>query len=136
MSVLVSLRKYISTANKVKTCHVIDVTHPSPTSIKGTPSIAAVVASTDSDFVHFPASLRPQKNRNINKDSEEVGKYQAHGIQALLTVFFQMVQELTDMMKNRLVLYERRNKILPARVIVFRDGVSDVRASTLDSYMY
>ena len=95
-----------------------------------------MVASVDSDFVHFPASLRPQKNRNINKDSEEVGKYQAHGIQALLTVFFQMVQELTDMMKSRLVLFERRNKILPARVIVFRDGVSDVRASTLDSYMY
>ena len=86
--------------------------------------------------MHFPASLRPQKNRNINKDSEEVGKYQAHGIQALLTVFFQMVQELTDMMKNRLVLYERRNKILPARVIVFRDGVSEVRVSTLDSYIY
>ena len=86
--------------------------------------------------MHFPASLRPQKNRNINKDLEEVGKYQAHGIQALLTVFFQMVQELTDMMKNRLVLYERRNKILPARVIVFRDGVSEVRVSTLDSYIY
>ena len=86
--------------------------------------------------MHFPASLRPQKNRNINKHLEEVGKYQAHGIQALLTVFFQMVQELTDMMKSRLVLFERRNKILPARVIVFRDGVSDVRVSTLDSYMY
>ena len=94
-----------------------------------------MVASVDSDFVHFPASLRPQKNRNINKDLEEVGKYQAHGIQALL-ILFQMVQELTDMMKSRLVLFERRNKILPARVIVFRDGVSEVRVSTLDSYIY
>lgn len=50
----------------------LDVTHPSPTSMKGTPSIAAVVASIDKEFVQFPASLRPQKNRNINKDAEEV----------------------------------------------------------------
>ncbi|KAK7682059.1 hypothetical protein QCA50_015023 [Cerrena zonata] len=94
--------------SKVPTMLVgIDVTHPSPTSIKGTPSIAAVVASVDKDFTQFPASLRPQKNRNINKDAEE------------------MVQELTDMMVGRLVLFERRNKRLPERMLVYRDGVSE-----------
>jgi eukaryotic translation initiation factor 2C len=41
----------------------IDVTHPSPTSLKGTPSIVGVVASVDSDFVQFPASLRLQKSK-------------------------------------------------------------------------
>ena len=50
----------------------IDVTHPSPTSLKGTPSIVAVVASVDDKFVHFPAGLALQRNRNINRDSEEV----------------------------------------------------------------
>ena len=50
----------------------IDVTHPSPTSLKGTPSIAAVVASVDDKFVHFPGDLQLQRNRNIDKDAEEV----------------------------------------------------------------
>jgi len=41
----------------------IDVTHPGPTSVPGTPSIAGVVASVDRDFVQFPASLRLQKSK-------------------------------------------------------------------------
>ena len=41
----------------------MDVTHPGPTSIKGTPSIAAVVASVDDTFVQFPASIRVQKSK-------------------------------------------------------------------------
>lgn len=40
-----------------------DVTHPSPGSLKGTPSIAAVVASVDNTFAHYPASLRLQESR-------------------------------------------------------------------------
>jgi eukaryotic translation initiation factor 2C len=41
----------------------MDVTHPGPGSIKGTPSIAAVVASVDDNFAQFPASLRCQTPR-------------------------------------------------------------------------
>lgn len=41
----------------------MDVTHPSPTSISGTPSVAAVVASVDDTFAQFPVSLRVQKGR-------------------------------------------------------------------------
>ena len=41
----------------------MDVTHPSPGSIRGTPSIAAVVASIDDNFAQFPASLRIQETR-------------------------------------------------------------------------
>ena len=32
----------------------MDVTHPSPGTIEGTPSVAAVVASVDSTFAQFP----------------------------------------------------------------------------------
>ena len=39
----------------------IDVTHPGPGIREGTPSIAAVVASVDDDFVQFPASMRIQR---------------------------------------------------------------------------
>ncbi len=49
----------------------IDVTHPSPNSIPGTPSIAAVVASTDDRFTQFPASLMLQKP-DWNRESKEV----------------------------------------------------------------
>lgn len=41
----------------------IDVTHPGPGSVRGTPSIAAVVASTDIGFAQFPGSLRIQETR-------------------------------------------------------------------------
>jgi eukaryotic translation initiation factor 2C len=41
----------------------IDVTHPGISSIRETPSIAAVVASVDRDCVHFPASLRMQESK-------------------------------------------------------------------------
>jgi len=41
----------------------IDVTHPGPGSVKGTPSIAAVVASCDPDFAQYPASMEMQESR-------------------------------------------------------------------------
>ncbi|PSR77740.1 hypothetical protein PHLCEN_2v7724 [Hermanssonia centrifuga] len=85
----------------------IDVTHPSPKSKKGAPSIAAVVASADDKFGQFPASLRLQTNRNVMKDAEE------------------MTQELTEMLVERLVAYKKNVKALPERVIVYRDGVSE-----------
>ena len=41
----------------------MDVTHPSPTSAPGTPSVAAVVANVDDTFAQFPVSLRVQEGR-------------------------------------------------------------------------
>ncbi|KAM5543406.1 hypothetical protein V8D89_002657 [Ganoderma adspersum] len=93
--------------NKLKTMVMgIDVTHPGPNSVPGTPSIAAVVASVDDYFVQFPASLALQKP-DWNKDSKE------------------MVEDLTRMTMERLQLYNRKNGKLPDRIIVFRDGVSE-----------
>lgn len=40
-----------------------DVTHPGPDSMKGTPSIAAVVGSVDEGFCQYPASLRIQEGK-------------------------------------------------------------------------
>jgi hypothetical protein len=83
-----------------------DVTHPGPTSLPGTPSVAAVVASIDDNFVQFPASLRLQ---SFTKD--RVSK--------------EMIDDMTDMMVERLLLYKKVNKSLPERVYIFRDGVSE-----------
>ena len=41
----------------------MDVTHPSPGSVRGTPSVAAVVATIDENFAQFPASLRIQETK-------------------------------------------------------------------------
>jgi len=69
--------------------------------MEGTPSLAAVVASVDSDFVQFPASMKLQASRE------------------------EMIQDWTEMMIDRLLLYQARNKALPERVFLFRDGVSE-----------
>jgi hypothetical protein len=46
----------------------MDVTHPGPGSLKGTPSIAAVVASVDEHYAQFPASLNIQETRKEVND--------------------------------------------------------------------
>ncbi|KAF2800170.1 Piwi-domain-containing protein [Melanomma pulvis-pyrius CBS 109.77] len=79
----------------------IDVTHPSPGSSDSSPSIAGVVASVDVDFAQYPASLRTQEGRK------------------------EMVTELEEMVMERLRLWQKRNKGLPNKVIVYRDGVSE-----------
>ncbi|KAF2036490.1 Piwi-domain-containing protein [Setomelanomma holmii] len=80
----------------------IDVTHPSPGSAESAPSIAGVVASVDSTFSQYPASMRTQRGRQ------------------------EMVAELEEMIIERLKLWQKRNQNkLPNKVIVYRDGVSE-----------
>ncbi|KAF8065231.1 argonaute-like protein [Lyophyllum atratum] len=79
----------------------IDVTHPGPGSVKGTPSVAAVVASVDQHFAQYPASMEIQETKK------------------------EMVTNLAKMIHERLVLFKARSKSLPQRVLVYRDGVSE-----------
>ncbi|KAG8905078.1 hypothetical protein FRB99_000726 [Tulasnella sp. 403] len=78
-----------------------DVTHPSPGSLKGTPSIAAVVASIDDKFAHYPASLRLQESRK------------------------EMITDLASIVQERLEQYRATSRRLPRRIVFFRDGVSE-----------
>ncbi|KAI6038599.1 Piwi-domain-containing protein [Pisolithus marmoratus] len=80
----------------------MDVTHPGPGSAKGTPSIAAVVASVDSQYAQYPGCLEIQETKK------------------------EMITKLKDMMISRLEIFKNRNKgKLPDRVLVYRDGVSE-----------
>lgn len=79
----------------------IDVTHPAPKSMLGCPSIAGVVASVDGMYGQWPGSIRCQKSRQ------------------------EMVQDLDVMMKERLTLWREKNKKLPERILIYRDGVSE-----------
>lgn len=86
----------------------IDVTHPSPGSAETAPSIAGVVASVDSMFSQYPASMRTQKGRK------------------------EMVEALDEMIIERLRLWQKRNNnALPNKVIVYRDGVSEGQFKTI-----
>ncbi|KAF7329744.1 Argonaute-like protein [Mycena kentingensis (nom. inval.)] len=94
--------------NKAPTMMVgIDVTHPGPGSVKGTPSIAAVVASVDQHYAQFPASMEIQESRK------------------------EMVTNLKNMMIQRLQRFQQVSKRLPERVLVYRDGVSEGQFATV-----
>ena len=80
----------------------IDVTHPSPGSVEGAPSIAGVVASIDATLAQWPASIRVQTGRQ------------------------EMVADLEGMIHDRLLLwYTKNNGNLPDKILVYRDGVSE-----------
>jgi len=51
----------------------IDVTHPGIGSVKGTPSIAAVVASYDAYFAQYPCSLRTQESKKEVRNISYLG---------------------------------------------------------------
>lgn len=85
----------------------MDVTHPSPGSQNGAPSIAAVVATEEPDiFVKWPASIRLQQPREEKKSRE-------------------LIDDLQAMLIERLKHWKNKNKKLPEQIIIYRDGVSD-----------
>lgn len=80
----------------------IDVTHPAPGSRPFAPSVAAVVASYEPTFAQYPASLCLQKSKQ------------------------EIVSNLKTMMTERLLTWKKYNPTKPpAKIIVYRDGVSD-----------
>ncbi|THH12645.1 hypothetical protein EW146_g7502 [Bondarzewia mesenterica] len=86
----------------------MDVTHPGPSTVKGTPSIAAVVASVDANFAQYPASMRIQETKK------------------------EMISDLAAMMEERLKLWrDKNNRQLPTRILVYRDGVSEGQFATV-----
>ena len=90
----------------------IDVTHPSPESVKGMPSVTAVVANIDNKFTLYPGSIRLQAPDQPNPD---------------LQVFKarEMVQALDEMMQERLDAYRKNMKQYPKKILIYRDGVSE-----------
>ena len=77
----------------------IDVTHPAPGNMEGTPSIAAVVASTDAQYAQWPGSIRCQESKK------------------------EIVTSLQEMMEERLQYWLKQNKqMCPRRILIYRDG--------------
>ena len=77
----------------------LDVTHPKPGSIKGTPSIAGIVASIDARFAHWPGNVRCQASRE------------------------EMISDLDFLMEERLRLWISNNpNHRLENIMVYRDG--------------
>jgi eukaryotic translation initiation factor 2C len=79
----------------------IDVTHPSPGSKDGAPSVAAVVASIDKYLAQWPCRFAIQESRK------------------------EMVSALEGMVLSLLKLWQKHNKQLPENILIYRDGVSE-----------
>ncbi|KAM3416787.1 hypothetical protein BST61_g8379 [Cercospora zeina] len=88
----------------------IDVTHPSPGSAEGAPSIACVVASVDSKMFQWPGSIRAQTSRKEMVAGKDEKTGQDH---------------LEEMFNERLTLWVKKNQKLPTQIVVYRDGVSE-----------
>jgi eukaryotic translation initiation factor 2C len=78
-----------------------DVTRPGVGSVPHCPSVAAVVASIDRFAAIYPGSLRLQKSKQ------------------------ETIEELADMVQERLALWHKKNKSLPSDILFYRDGISD-----------
>ena len=93
----------------------IDVTHPSPGSAKGAPSIASAVASKNSRLAQWPGSIRKQtgKQEMIDQKKAEFGDCVSDAI-------------LKEMVLERLECWKRsNNRQLPNKILLYRDGVSE-----------
>ena len=77
-----------------------DVSHPAG-GMAYTPSVAAVVASYDSAFARFSASMRLQAGTQ------------------------ETIEELEDMVYHRLLYFFDKRRSLPSRILFYRDGVSE-----------
>ena len=77
----------------------IDVTHPAPGNMLGTPSVAAVVSSVDSQYAQWPGSIRCQEPKK------------------------EMVSALQEMMEERLEYWIKQNRNnCPRKILIYRDG--------------
>jgi len=93
----------------------IDVTHPSPGSAKGAPSIASAVASRDGRLGQWPGSIRKQtgKQEMIDQKKAEFGDCVSDAI-------------LKKMVLERLECWRKyNNRQLPTKILLYRDGVSE-----------
>jgi eukaryotic translation initiation factor 2C len=100
-----------------------DVTHPRPGAPEGTPSIAALVASVDKDFVQYPASMCVQQP-DPTKASKEYVVFHSTDL-CTNAKEHRMIEDMKEMMTERLLLYKKKNKVLPEKIILYRDGVSE-----------
>ena len=109
--------------NQNKTMVVgIDVTHPSPGSEEGCPSVAAMVASKDEKLGQWPAVLSLQYLTNLTR----LEPSEREAANRKLDPRQEMVSEIASMLQSRLKVWQDNHKqALPENILIYRDGVSE-----------
>lgn len=79
----------------------LDVTHPAPGSSEKAPSVSGITASIDGKLGQWPADVAIQSGRA------------------------EMITDLKNMFKSRLLLWQKHSKQLPEEIIIYRDGVGE-----------
>jgi eukaryotic translation initiation factor 2C len=83
-----------------------------------------VVASIDNRFAQYLTSMEIQESK---KEVCALSGHSSCGWRSLIDQLIKMITNLAGMMHERLETFRSRNKgILPQRVLVYRDGVSEV----------
>lgn len=81
----------------------VDVTHPSPGSREGAPSVAGIVASVDKYLGQWPSQFSIQAKSRT-----------------------EMVSDLESLFVSRLNMWQKKNQNqLPENILIYRDGVSE-----------
>lgn len=78
------------------------MTHPSPGSRDGAPSVAGIVASVDKYLGQWPSAFSIQAKSKT-----------------------EMVSDLESLFVSRLALWQKKNQDLPENILIYRDGVSE-----------
>ena len=91
-----------------------DVIHPGVASIEGTPSIAALVGSVDSDFGKYLGSMRRQPYDAASQSKEIIDD-----------------SNMQAMVEERLLAWKNKNDRFPTNIIYYRDGVGDSQFARL-----
>ncbi|KAG9784617.1 hypothetical protein KCU88_g2686, partial [Aureobasidium melanogenum] len=95
----------------------IDVTHPGLGAMKGAPSVAAVVGSVDPEFSQWPASLKENVVSQATVDDKDRKKKDKESNERVVNLHTLVYERILD--------YYTRNKKLPDKIIVYRDGLSE-----------
>lgn len=99
----------------------VDVTHPASNSMENSPSIVGMVASTDNIFAQWPGNIMIQDSRQeIQKRRQERKK--ATGGDDIPADKEDMVNNIDQLLKERLGLFGARNKKYPKHILIYRDG--------------
>ena len=85
-----------------------DVVHPGVSSVDGTPSVAALVGSVDSNYDKYLGSMRMQKYDPSVKSTEVIDQ-----------------QNMQAMARERLEAWTKVNNRYPGNIIYYRDDVSE-----------
>ena len=99
------------------------VSHPASNASKNCPSVAAVIGSFDAELTQYPGSARIQSILRRVQDNQGHLKYHLDP----------QIQDLQEMMEERIAVWQAKHAGSPPRIIFYRDGMNIMKGQFIDS---